>query len=143
MYPVLNTAVSRLIMAHSLPLALLLVLLFTSTWTHAYQNETTVVEITLGSYQIMPEQVELIAEQPVILRLVNMDTIIPHNFTIESTDDALDVNIDVLAGETVDVKLTPSVAGRYSFHCGNKMLFMKSHRKKGMEGILIVLPPKH
>ena len=142
MHPEVNTAISRSIMAHSLPLALLVVLLLPSTWINASQDEIPVVEITLGSYHIMPEQVELIAEQPMILRLVNTDTIIPHNFTIESADDALNVNIDVLAGETVDVKLTPSVAGRHTFYCGNKMLFMKSHRKKGMEGILIVLPPK-
>ena len=106
----------------------------------AAQSEVRVVEVMLGSYRFMPKEIELIAGEPVILRLVNADSIIPHNFTIEDASGELDVNVDVIAGETVDIDLTPLAVGRYTFYCGNKMLFMKSHREKGMEGVLNVVP---
>jgi heme/copper-type cytochrome/quinol oxidase subunit 2 len=106
----------------------------------AAQGDVKVVEVMLGSYRFMPHEIQLIANEPVILRLVNSDAIIPHNFTIQDASGELNVNVDVLAGETVDINLTPSTVGRYTFYCGNKLLFMKSHREKGMEGILSVVP---
>lgn len=121
--------------------ALLAILLIHSTSILAAQGEAKVIEVVLGSYRFMPQEIKLVAGEPVILRLVNSDTIIPHNFTIKDASGELDVNVDVLAGETVDINLTPSTVGRYTFYCGNKLLFMKSHREKGMEGILRVVPP--
>jgi plastocyanin len=106
----------------------------------AAQGEVRVVEVLLGSYRFMPTEIQLIAGEPVILRLVNADSIIPHNFTIHDASGELDINVDVIAGETVDINLKPSTAGRYTFYCGNKMLFMKSHREKGMEGVINVVP---
>ena len=88
----------------------------------------------------MPQEIQLVADQPAILRLVNTDSITPHNFTMMAPDDAADINVDVLGGESVDVQLKPLPAGRYSFYCGNKLMFMKSHREKGMEGTLVVAP---
>jgi plastocyanin len=106
----------------------------------AAQSEVRVVEVILGSYRFMPTEIRLVAGEPVILRLVNADSIIPHNFTIQDASGELDINVDVIAGETVDINLKPSTAGRYTFYCGNKMLFMKSHREKGMEGVINVVP---
>jgi plastocyanin len=140
MYAVVNTRFARAIATWSSRLPLLIALVISWDCGHAEQDEAKVIEVTLGSYQIEPQQLQLIAGQQVILRLVNIDTIIPHNFSIENPAGELDINIDVKAGETVDLNLTPTVAGRYKFFCRNKMLFMKSHREKGMEGILIVLP---
>jgi len=106
----------------------------------AAQSDVKVVEVILGSYRFMPHEIQLVAGEPVILRLVNSDAIIPHNFTIQDASGELDVNVDVLAGETVDINLTPSMVGRYTFYCGKKLMFMKSHREKGMEGTLSVVP---
>jgi plastocyanin len=140
MCAVANKKFTRAIVTWSLQLPLLIALVISSQWSRAEQDEATVIEITLGSYQIEPQQLQLIAGQPVIFRLINIDTIIPHNFSIENPAGGLDIDIDVQAGETIDFEFTPTVAGRYTFFCRNKMLFMKSHREKGMEGTLIVLP---
>ena len=47
---------------------------------------------------------------------------------------ALSIERDVSAGKTVTVQFTPQKPGRYSFYCDKKLLFLPSHREKGMEG---------
>ncbi len=140
MYAVVVTSFTKSVVTWSLQLPLLITLVVWCDSGHAEQDEAAVTTVILGSYQIQPQQLQMIAGQSVTLRLVNIDTIIPHNFSIDNPAGGLDINIDVQAGETVDVELTPIVPGRYTFFCRNKMLFMKSHRQRGMEGTLIVLP---
>ena len=114
--------------------------LFPGSWIYASDDAIPVIDLKLGDYRFMPQEIQLSANQPAILRLVNTDSVTPHNFTMEASSGAQDINVDVLGGESVDVQLTPLPAGRYTFYCGNKLLFMKSHREKGMEGSLIVSP---
>ncbi len=38
------------------------------------------------------------------------------------------------------IRFTPLKTGKYAFHCKKKLLFFKSHREKGMEGVLEVRP---
>ena len=106
----------------------------------AAENETKVIEVNLGSYEFMPHDIQLVKDQPVVLRFTNHDAIIPHNFTIEDIHGGLDINVDVPAGKTVDVQLKPSVLGQYTFYCNKKLLFMRSHRERGMVGALHVVP---
>lgn len=112
--------------------------LFTSSWIYASDDAIPVIDLELGDYRFLPQEIQLSANQPAILRLVNTDTVTPHNFTMETGSDSPTVDVDLLGGESVEVKLPPLPAGRYTFYCSNKLLFMKSHREKGMEGILIV-----
>jgi len=110
---------------------------------HADPVYTKVIEITLGDYRYMPDRIQLIVGQPVILRLINIDSITPHTFVLPDASDGLDVDVDILAGETVDVHLMPLVEGRHTFYCKNKFIFMDSHRDKGMHGILEVTGNNH
>ena len=48
------------------------------------------------------------------------------------------INEDIGAGATVKVRFTPTKAGVFAFYCDKKLLFFKSHREKGMEGVLKV-----
>lgn len=106
----------------------------------AAEGDTRVIQVLLGDYQYKPGELQIVVDQPVVLQLVNTDMITPHNFTLEDPSDGLDVNVDILAGDTVEVHLMPLVPGRHTFYCSNKLLFMDSHREKGMEGTLIVVP---
>ncbi len=123
-----------------LHVSLVLVLLVSGNLLYADQTDLNVFEIKLGGYRFLPQKIQLIADQPAILRLVNTDKITPHNFTLKDPDGGFDIDVDVLAGETLDVKLMPTIAGQYAFYCSNKLIFMKSHREKGMQGTLIVVP---
>lgn len=106
----------------------------------SYAGDVRVINVRLGDYRFLPDKIQLVAGKPVILRLVNTDLITPHNFSVNDPSDGLDTNVDVAAGDTVDVPLLPLFAGTHIFYCRNKLLFMDSHREKGMEGTLIVAP---
>jgi len=75
------------------------------------------------------------------LELTNTDSLTPHNFTLQSDAAGLAVDIDVSAGNTEVVEITPQAPGTYTFYCNKKLPFMKSHRDRGMEGTLVVGPP--
>ncbi len=61
-----------------------------------------------------------------------------HNFTLKATDPGLELETNISPGTSVTVRLTPEVPGTYTFYCDKKLLLMKSHRERGMEGTLIV-----
>lgn len=90
--------------------------------------------ITLDSYSYSPDHVIVQAGKPVELTLTSVTTITPHNFIIKE----LAVEQDVGAGKTVTVRFTPIQPGAYLFYCDKKLLFLPSHREKGMEGRLEV-----
>jgi plastocyanin len=50
------------------------------------------------------------------------------------------VDTEVSAGKTEVVDITPRAPGSYKFYCNKKLIFMKSHRDRGMEGTLVVAP---
>jgi plastocyanin len=120
--------------------AIVITCLFPGSLLHAGEVDITVIEVKLGDYRFTPQEIQLIAEQPAVLHLVNTDSITPHNFTIETTSGSPAIDADIPPGESVDVRIPPLPAGQYTFYCGNKLLFMKSHREKGMEGTFIVGP---
>ena len=124
----------------TLQYAVLLSGLLSASWLHAEAAYTKIVEVTLGDYRYMPDNIQLIVNQPVVLHLINVDSYTPHNFTLQDTSDGLDVDIDIPAGQSVNVHLMPLVAGSHTFYCKNKLLFMDSHREKGMQGTVTVIP---
>lgn len=90
--------------------------------------------ITLDSYAYNPDHIIVQAGKPVELTLTSVTTITPHNFIIKD----LAVEQDVGAGKTVTVRFTPMQPGTLPFYCDKKLLFLPSHRDKGMEGRLEV-----
>jgi len=142
----LHTQYSLKITVHrTLQFSLLLASLFATNLLstnvlHAETAYTKEIEVTLGNYHYMPKNIQLVIDQPVVIRLINVDSFTPHNFTLKDANNGLDVDVDIPAGETVDVNLMPLVTGSYIFYCSNKLLWMDSHREKGMEGTLTVVP---
>lgn len=119
-------------------LILLCLLLAAGGHLHADQDKIKIIEVTLGDYKFMPGNIQLVVQQPVILRLTNTDLVTPHNFIIDDDSDGLATNVDVSPGDSVDVHLMPLVTGTHTFYCSKKFLFSDSHREKGMEGKLII-----
>ena len=64
----------------------------------------------------------------------------PHNITLPEAEFGLDTDVDIAAGETVEVHLNPLWPDSFTIYGNKKLLFMESHREKGMEGKLIVEP---
>jgi plastocyanin len=92
----------------------------------------------LSDYRFHPDTIEVVAGRPVELTLVNDDKITPHNFTLKAPSAGMDLSANISAGHSTTLRFTPRTAGRYVFYCNKKLLFMKSHRERGMEGKLIV-----
>ncbi len=98
------------------------------------------IQVTLGDYRFKPDSITVDSGETVQLELTNTDSLTPHNFTLKDAPAGLDVDIDVSAGKTEIVDITPLAPGTYKYYCNKKLLFMKSHRDRGMEGTLVVAP---
>ncbi len=101
--------------------------------------EPQTIEVKLGSYFIKPEKITVKRGQPVTLNLVNEATLIPHNLVIKAPGAGIDVKVDVSAGTTASVSFTPTQSGSYEMICSKEPPFGKSHKEKGMHGVLEVV----
>jgi cytochrome c oxidase subunit 2 len=101
--------------------------------TSAAQAETPapkerVVHIEARKFSYSPDVVELRVGEPVILEFTSIDR--SHGFAAPD----LDLRADIKPGETVRLKLTPSKAGTFPFHCD---VFCGSGHEE-MEGKIVV-----
>ncbi|MGH8644882.1 MAG: cupredoxin domain-containing protein [Gammaproteobacteria bacterium] len=95
-------------------------------------------QLALESYSFRPEHLVVEAQRPVELTLVNVATLVPHNFVLDDPPSGLKIRQDISARETAVIRFTPKVRGTFVFYCDKKLLFLPSHREKGMEGRLEV-----
>lgn len=98
------------------------------------------VRVELADYRFSPRNIEVTVGQPVELVLSNRDFITPHNITLSAPGAGMDIDVDVQPGKSRQLSFTPTRTGRYEFYCDKKLPFMKSHRERGMEGVLVVKP---
>ena len=105
----------------------------------ALAAEPQAIEVKLGGYYIKPEKITFKRDQPVTLNLVNEATLIPHNLVIKAPEAGIDVKVDVSAGKTASVSFTPTKSGSYEMICSKEPPFGKSHKEKGMHGVLEVV----
>lgn len=94
--------------------------------------------LKLDSYSYTPNHLMVQAGKPVELTLASVTTLTPHNFVLNDPAAGFKVEQDVGAGKSVTVRFTPPQPGAFTFYCDKKLLFFKSHREKGMEGLLEV-----
>lgn len=96
------------------------------------------VHIIGGDYFFKPAHVIVKINMRVELSLGKEKGIVPHSFVIDAPDAGMAVD-EELGADVKTVSFTPSTAGRFPFYCRNRLLFFKSHRDKGMKGILEVV----
>ncbi len=96
------------------------------------------VQVLGGGYFFRPGHIIVKVNVPVELTLSREVGIVPHNLAIQAP--AANVVIDEdLEVTPKTVTFTPTLPGRYAFYCDKQLLFLPSHREKGMEGILEVV----
>jgi plastocyanin len=100
--------------------------------------QRTVVEA--DSYEFIPRHLVVRAGKPVELTVKSVTVLVPHNFLIDDPKSGLAIREEISAGKTVKITFTPTVPGSFAIYCDKKLLFFKSHREKGMEGVLEVRP---
>lgn len=96
------------------------------------------VRIEGGGYFFKPNRVIVKVNVPVELTVSVEKSLIPHTLVIQSPEAGISVD-EKLSSDAKNIRFTPTAVGKYHFYCKNKLLFFKSHSKKGMEGVLDVV----
>lgn len=96
------------------------------------------IRIDGGNYFFKPSRVIVKVNLPVELTVSVHKGVIPHTFVIQSPEAGISVD-QSLSSEAKSITFTPTATGKFPFYCKNKLLFLKSHRAKGMEGMLEVV----
>jgi plastocyanin len=97
------------------------------------------IRIVGGEYFFKPARVIVRANRPVEFLVSKEAGKLPHNLVIEAPAAGVRVKED-LSTEAKKISFTPTAPGTYPFYCGKKLLFFASHRERGMEGALEVVP---
>jgi plastocyanin len=95
------------------------------------------VQILGGDYFFKPKHIIVKARVPVQLSVRVEPGIKPHDIVIKAPQAGIWVN-QKLATAPKTISFTPFIPGKYPFYCSSKLLFFKSHRERGMEGVLEV-----
>jgi plastocyanin len=96
------------------------------------------VEMTAGEYYFDPSVVVVKVNVPVELSIKKAGGITPHNLVMKSPEANLDFTIDI-SNDQKKVSFMATKTGIYPFECSNKLLFFKSHKERGMHGVLEVV----
>ncbi len=96
------------------------------------------VDLLAGSYFFTPDRIVVRVGIPVELSVRTEKGIIPHTIEIKEAALGLDV-YELLGDEPTVIRFTPTKTGRYDYYCAKRLLFFKSHREKGMKGVLEVV----
>lgn len=97
------------------------------------------VRLEGGGYFFKPNQIVVKVNVPVELLASREAGIVPHDLVIKAPEAGIAVE-EELAAEPKKIAFTPTAVGKYPFYCGKKLLFFASHRERGMEGVLEVVP---
>ena len=97
------------------------------------------VRVVAGSYFFKPNHIVMKVNVPVELSASRESGITPHNLILKAPEAGLAVEVD-LGTEARKIQFKPTAVGSYPFYCGKKLPFIASHREKGMEGVLEVVP---
>ena len=104
----------------------------------AVAAEPRVIEVKLDSYTIKPDKITVKVGEPVLLKVKNEASFLPHNLVIKSPQAGVDIKIDVSAGKTGEASFTATQPGSYEIICDKSPPIGKNHKEKGMHGMLIV-----
>jgi plastocyanin domain-containing protein len=97
------------------------------------------VEITGDSYYFSPDHIIVKVNIPVEFKIKkNSVGIVPHNIIVDAPEAGIFISESIKIEPRV-LRFTPAKIGKYSFYCDKRLLFFKSHREKGMEGMLEVI----
>lgn len=97
------------------------------------------VSIVGGDYFFKPNHIIVKVNVPVELVASREAGIVPHTLVIKAPEAGITVD-EELDPEAKKIAFTATAVGKYPLYCGNKLLFFASHRERGMEAVLEVVP---
>jgi plastocyanin len=97
------------------------------------------VEITGGEYYFDPNYIVVKVNVPVELSVKKATGYVPHNIAVNAPEAGIGFKVD-LSDKDKTVKFTPTKVGKYEMMCDKKLLWFKSHKDRGMDGFIEVIP---
>jgi len=97
------------------------------------------VAVLGGSSFFRPKHIVVKVNVPVELSVRREPGIVPHTFVLKIPEAGIAIDESIGTAPKV-FAFTPTAVGKFAFYCRNRLLFFKSHRDKGMEGVLEVVP---
>ena len=97
------------------------------------------VEIAGGSYFFKPNHIVVKVNIPVELKVSKESGLVPHDIVAKSPEAGIEFQ-ESMGSTPKIIKFTPTKVGKYPLYCSKKAPFSKSHREKGMEGVIEVVP---
>lgn len=94
------------------------------------------VNIVGGSYFFRPDHIVVQAGQPLAIAVNVAPGMVPHSFVLEAADGT--ALVDVQLTEEAKILHFDLPPGNYVFYCAKRLLGFKSHRERGMAGVLEV-----
>jgi plastocyanin domain-containing protein len=96
------------------------------------------VEMIGGGYYFDPNVVVVKVNVPVELKIKKEAGITPHNITLKAPEAGIEFD-ESLSSDPKVIRFTPTKTGTYAFECTKKLPFVKSHKDRGMHGVLEVV----
>ena len=96
------------------------------------------MEMVGGGYFYDPNYIVVKVNTPVELKVRKEAGYIPHDLVAKSPEAGIAFKLD-LTGDPQTVKFTPKKTGKYPIYCDKSLLWFKTHRERGMEGIIEVV----
>jgi plastocyanin len=97
------------------------------------------VELIGDSYSFDPNYIVVKVNVPVELAVKKAPGITPHDIVVKAPEAGIDFKTDLNDKKPELIKFTPTKVGKYALYCGKKLLWFKSHRERGMEGVIEVV----
>lgn len=97
------------------------------------------VEVRGGEYFFDPNEIVVKVNVPVELKVMKKKGYVPHNIAAQSPEAGIEFKVDLGDKEAKTVKFTPTKTGKYPLFCDKRLLWFKSHKDRGMEGVIEVV----
>jgi plastocyanin len=97
------------------------------------------IRIEGGSYYFRPDRLLVHVNVPVELTVSVKAGLASHNWVIHAPEAGMDIE-ESLSTTPKTIRFTPTAVGKYPFYCNKKIPLLKSHRERGMEGVIEVVP---
>jgi plastocyanin domain-containing protein len=96
------------------------------------------VKVVGGSYFFTPGHIIVKVDVPVELSVSRESGMVPHDIVVKAPEAGINFS-ESMSTDPKIIRFTPTKPGVYPVYCSKKLLFLESHREKGMEGVLEVL----
>lgn len=96
------------------------------------------IEIVGGSYFFKPNRITLKVNVPAEIKVSKESGFVPHDIMMNSPEAGMKFRENLTAEPRI-IGFVPTKTGNYPFFCSKKFMG-SSHREKGMEGVIEVVP---